>query len=158
MKNSSGNKTLPKTILIVDDDLNVLEVLGARLTSVGFGILKAASGAEALQLLRKEAVDLMISDVKMPNMGGVALFREAKTLCPDLPIVFLTAHGTIPSAVSAVKSGADDYLEKPFDGRDLVERIKRILGDTPSVGLPKDVPLPPRDGTPNRKRENEIAL
>jgi DNA-binding NtrC family response regulator len=118
---------LHKTILIVDDDINVLEVLGARLSSAGFAVLKAESGAEALQILRKESIDLMISDVKMPHMGGVALFKEARALCPGLPIVFLTAHGTIPSAVSAVKSGVDDYLEKPFDGRDLVKRINHIL-------------------------------
>lgn len=131
-----------KTILIVDDDANVLEVLGARLTSAGFGIHRAESGAEALQLLRKGPIDLMISDVKMPHMGGVALFKEARALCPDLPIVFLTAHGTIPSAVSAVKSGVDDYLEKPFDGRELVKRINQILDKTSPERLFENAPVP----------------
>ena len=127
-----------KTILIVDDDLNVLEVLGARLTSAGFRIFKAENGAEALQLLRKEQVDLMISDVKMPHMDGVALFKEARALCPDLPIIFLTAHGTIPNAVSAVKSGVDDYLEKPFDGRELVKRVNQIIDKTSPEQLPEN--------------------
>ncbi len=126
-----------QTILIVDDDLNVLEVLGARLTSAGFRIFKAENGAEALQLLRKEQVDLMISDVKMPHMDGVALFKEARALCSDLPIIFLTAHGTIPNAVSAVKSGVDDYLEKPFDGRELVKRVNQIL-DKGFTGQPPE--------------------
>jgi DNA-binding NtrC family response regulator len=128
---------LNQTILIVDDDLNVLEVLGARLTSAGFRIFKAENGAEALQLLRKEQVDLMISDVKMPHMNGVALFKEARALCSDLPIIFLTAHGTIPNAVSAVKSGVDDYLEKPFDGRELVKRVNQIL-DKGFTGQPPE--------------------
>ena len=131
MRDLKEEEVLRKTILIVDDDLNVLEVLGARLSSAGYRIRMAKSGAEALQILKAKPVDLMISDIKMPNMGGDTLFREAKTLHPELPVVFLTAYGTIPNAVSAVKSGAVDYLEKPFDGRELLQRIDRILGDNP---------------------------
>jgi DNA-binding NtrC family response regulator len=132
---------LDKTILIVDDDLNVLEVLGARLTSSGFGVLKAESAAEALKFLNQKPVDLMISDIKMPQKDGLALFKEAREIFPELPVFFLTAHGTIPSAVTAVKSGADDYLEKPFDGRELVQRVSRMLENQRSGALSEGEPI-----------------
>ncbi len=120
-----------RTVLIVDDDPNVLEVLGARLSSAGYRTLKATRGFDALRHIERDAVDVMISDVKMPHMGGEELFKEARSLCPHLPVVFLTAYGTIPDAVSAVKSGAADYLEKPFDGRELVRLIERVAGGSP---------------------------
>lgn len=132
---------MDKTILIVDDDLNVLEVLGARLTSSGFGVLKAESAAEALKFLNQKPVDLMISDIKMPQKDGLALFKEAREIFPELPVFFLTAHGTIPSAVTAVKSGADDYLEKPFDGRELVQRVSRMLENQRSGALSEGEPI-----------------
>ena len=130
-----------KTVLIVDDDLNVLEVLGARLSSAGFDILKAESADVALKLLGKNSVDLMISDIKMPQKDGLTLFKEAKALYPDLPVIFLTAHGTISNAVSAVKSGADDYLEKPFDGRELVQKVTRMLSDRQKEAIPEEEPI-----------------
>jgi DNA-binding NtrC family response regulator len=136
-----GN-ALNKTVLIVDDDLNVLEVLGARLSSAGFDILKAESADGALQLLGEKPVDLMISDIKMPQKDGFTLFKEARTLYPELPVIFLTAHGTISNAVSAVKSGADDYLEKPFDGRELVQKVTQMLSDRQ-----KEL-VPPPEGEP----------
>jgi DNA-binding NtrC family response regulator len=123
------DKAFAKKILIVDDDLNVLEVLGARLSSSGFAVMKAESAEEALEHLGKQPADLMISDIKMPHKDGLTLFKEAKDLYPELPVIFLTAHGTIPSAVSAVKSGANDYLEKPFDGRELVQKVTRMLSE-----------------------------
>lgn len=141
MSNSADDYKLKDTILIVDDDLNVLEVLGARLSSAGFGVLKAKNAEEALQYLKKQPVNLMVSDVKMPHKDGLTLFKESKAIFPDLPVVFLTAHGTIPTAVSAVKSGAADFLEKPFNGRDLVEKIKKILGSSPPVRSSVDDPM-----------------
>jgi len=135
------DKDQTKTILIVDDDLNVLEVLGARLSSSGFAILKAESAEEALQYLNNQPVDLMISDIKMPHKDGLTLFKEAKELYPELPVIFLTAHGTIPSAVSAVKSGANDYLEKPFDGRELIQKVTRMLSEIRPEKPPEVEPI-----------------
>jgi DNA-binding NtrC family response regulator len=141
MSDVMEDKQLMKTILIVDDDLNVLEVLGARLSSSGFSILKAESAEEALKYLDKQPVDLMISDIKMPRKDGLELFREAKELYPELPVIFLTAHGTIPSAVSAVKSGASDYLEKPFDGRELIKKVTHMLRELRSEKPPEVEPI-----------------
>ncbi len=126
------NKTNSDTsILIVDDDLNVLEVLEARLESAGFAIYKAENGRDAVRLLKDNKIDLMISDMKMPGMSGMEVLTKARMLQPGLPIIFLTAYGTIPDAVNAVKAGAVDYLAKPFDGRELVYKLRKVLGDSP---------------------------
>ncbi len=115
------------TVLIVDDDLNVLEVIDARLSSNGFHVLKASGAEKALKILQNDHVDLMISDMKMPGMGGLDLFSEVREFRPGLPVIFLTAYGSIPDAVSAVKAGAVDYVAKPFDGHELLRKLREIL-------------------------------
>lgn len=120
-------------ILIVDDDKNVLEVLEARLTSAGFSIHRAENGRTALKLLKEHQIDLMISDMKMPGMSGMEVLTKARSIQPGLPIIFLTAYGTIPDAVKAVKAGAVDYLAKPFDGRELVFKLRKVLEESPGL-------------------------
>ncbi len=126
------------TILIVDDDLNVLEVLEARLQSAGFRIYKAENGPDAVRVIKDNNIDLMISDMKMPGMSGMEVLDKARSLQPGLPIIFLTAYGTIPDAVKAVKAGAVDYLAKPFDGRELVYKLRKVLEGNPPLGATKD--------------------
>ncbi len=120
-------------ILIVDDDLKILQVLEARLQASGFNTLKAESGQEAIRLLKDNKIDLMISDMKMPGMSGMEVMNKARALHPGLPIIFLTAYGTIPDAVNAVKAGAVDYLAKPFDGRELVFKLRKVLEESPRL-------------------------
>jgi DNA-binding NtrC family response regulator len=122
-----------ETILIVDDDPHVLEVLYARLQSAGYTVLKAENGQAALALLKSNKIDLMVSDMKMPGMGGMEVLARARTMQPGLPIVFLTAYGTIPDAVKAVKAGAVDYLAKPFDGKELIGKLREVLDRRPRV-------------------------
>ncbi|MBU0970092.1 MAG: sigma-54 dependent transcriptional regulator, partial [Proteobacteria bacterium] len=81
----------------------------------------------AIQILKEKPVALMISDMKMPAMSGMDLFTEIQKILPHLPVIFLTAYGTIPDAVTALKKGAVDYISKPFDGRVLVSKINEIL-------------------------------
>jgi len=127
------------TVLIVDDDLNVLEVIDARLSSNGFHVLKASGAEKAIKILKNEHIDLMISDMKMPGMGGLDLFSEVRGFRPDLPVIFLTAYGSIPDAVSAVKAGAVDYVAKPFDGHELLRKLREILKNTePGQKLSED--------------------
>ncbi len=114
-------------VLIVDDDSSILEVLDARLTAAGFRIHKASSGPAALEILNNERVDVLVSDIKMPEMSGLELLEKIRPNFPQLPVIFLTAYGTIPNAVDAMKAGAIDYLTKPFDGKDLVRKIEKIL-------------------------------
>lgn len=111
-------------LLIVDDDSNILEVLDARFCAAGFRVFKSTDGPSAIKILEEETIDLVISDIKMPNMSGIELFQEIQQRKPEMPVIFLTAYGSIPEAVSAVHSGALDYLTKPFNGKDLVEKVE----------------------------------
>lgn len=116
-----------KRVMIVDDDPSLLEVLDARLSAAGLDVLKASCGADALKILKKQNIDLLVTDMKMPNMSGMELFEQVCESHPYLPVIFLTAYGTVPDAVEAIKAGAVDYLTKPFEGRELVRRIKDLL-------------------------------
>lgn len=119
------------SILIVDDDPHVLEVLQARLQASSFNVFKADNGPAALDILKKQEIDLLISDMKMPGMSGMDVLNKARGMKPGLPIIFLTAFGSIPDAVNAVKAGANDYLAKPFDGRELVAKLQKVLQKQP---------------------------
>jgi DNA-binding NtrC family response regulator len=121
----------PICVLIVDDDPSILEVLEARLTAAGFKAHKATNGSSALELLSKYPIDILVSDIKMPEMSGLELLEKTRTIFPQLPVIFLTAYGTIPDAVDAVKAGAVDYLTKPFDGKELVWKIEQIIATVP---------------------------
>lgn len=118
-------------VLIVDDDPPILEVLEARLAAGGFSVHRASSGPKALEILRKTEIDILVSDIKMPEMSGLELLQKTRINFPQLPVIFLTAHGTIPDAVDAVKAGAVDYLTKPFDGKDLIRKIEHIFSTFP---------------------------
>lgn len=118
------------TILVVDDDENILQVLEARLLSAGLSPLLADRAETALEMLAGEPVDLIISDVKMPGMGGQGLLREVAEHWPHIPVIMLTAHGTIPDAVDSMQAGAVDYLTKPFDGKELVRRVRARLEES----------------------------
>lgn len=136
--------TAHPSLLIVDDDINILEVLEARLTAAGFSVYKASDGMTALSILAAENIDLVVSDVKMPNMGGMQLFQEIQSIAPGLPVIFLTAYGSIPEAVNAVQAGAVDYLTKPFDGKILVKKIRGCLAN-----LASQSPSPPPENSQN---------
>ncbi len=116
-----------QSILIVDDDRNVLEVLEARLSSAGFSVFKTAEPKDAMDILTANPIDLMISDMKMPGMSGMELFHDVRSFQPSLPVIFLTAYGSIPDAVSAMKAGAVDYIAKPFDGQELLKKLRKAL-------------------------------
>lgn len=128
------------SILVVDDDLHVLEVIEARLSSSGFQVCKASGVQEAIGILKDKKIDLIVSDMKMPGMGGMHLLKNVRSLVPGLPLIFLTAYGTIPDAVRAVKAGAVDYLVKPFDGRDLINKIRKILKNGYKSSAPGEIP------------------
>ncbi len=116
-------------ILIVDDDENILEVIRARLEASGYRVETFPDPLEALDLLREEACDLIVSDVRMPQIDGIEFLRRVRQLRHGVPVILLTAYGTIPSAVEAIKEGAFDYLTKPFQGKDLVKTVERALAE-----------------------------
>jgi len=125
------------TILVVDDDKNILQVLEARLAFANYKTLTASSAEAAVEVLASHHVDLVVSDVKMPGMGGVGLLREVLAQWPLVPVILLTAYGSIPDAVSTIRSGAADYLTKPFDGHQLLAKIAELLGRQPEKSAAK---------------------
>jgi len=116
------------TILVVDDDKNIIQVLEARLAFAHYKTITARSAEDAVETLAQHPVDLIVSDVKMPGMGGVGLLNEVLVQWPHIPVILLTAYGTIPDAGSSIRSGAADYLTKPFDGHQLLQKIAGLLG------------------------------
>ncbi|MCG3462410.1 two-component system response regulator GlrR [Xenorhabdus bovienii] len=117
----------PARLLLVDDDPGLLKLLGMRLTSEGFRVTTAESGHEALRLLAKEKADLVISDLRMDEMDGMALFAEIQKQHPGMPVIILTAHGSIPDAVAATQQGVFSFLTKPVDRDALYKAIDAAL-------------------------------
>lgn len=95
----------PAHLLLVDDDPGLLKLLSLRLTSEGYSVVTAESGAEGLRVLNREKVDLVISDLRMDEMDGMQLFAEIQKVQPGMPVIILTAHGSIPDAVAATQQG-----------------------------------------------------
>jgi two-component system response regulator AtoC len=118
---------MAKRILIVDDEPSIRMVLRAHLTRSGYQVTAAENGAEAIALLRNEEFHLVVSDLKMPIVGGMKLLSHCQEVYPGLPVVLITAHGTVDSAVAAIKSGAHDYVTKPFDSDELLPIIRKGL-------------------------------
>jgi two-component system response regulator FlrC len=114
-------------VLIVEDDHDLLEALCDTLKLAGYETLSAESGDEALAILKKQIVGLVVSDVQMKNMDGFALLREIKALNPAIPVLLMTAYGDIERAVAAMRAGACDYLLKPFESASLVSYVARYL-------------------------------
>ncbi|EIB97925.1 MULTISPECIES: two-component system response regulator GlrR [Pantoea] len=120
-------------LLLVDDDPSLLKLLGMRLSSEGYQVTTAASGPEALRLLQKEKIELVISDLRMDEMDGLALFGEIQKRHTGLPVIILTAHGSIPDAVSATQQGVFSFLTKPVDRDALYKAIDEALAQQAPV-------------------------
>ena len=114
-------------LLLVDDDADLLRLLTMRLGASGYRVSTAASAEAALARLAVELPQLVISDIRLPDRDGLALFQAIRAQYPALPVILLTAHGTIPDAVEATSLGAYAYLTKPFDAKVLLERIAQAL-------------------------------
>jgi len=106
-------------VLVVDDEANIRRVLAAQLSREGYEVHTAEGGEQAIEVLQEHHIDLVITDLRMPNVDGMELLRHVVMMDPDLPVVILTAHGTVDNAVEALKTGAFDYITKPFDQADL---------------------------------------
>ena len=112
-------------VLVVEDDVSLREALSDTLQLAGYSVASAADGATALEALDKEKFDVVVSDVQMGPMDGSALLRNIKKLHPQLPVILMTAYGTIQKAVEAMHDGAADYIVKPFEIDALVSIIER---------------------------------
>ncbi len=114
-------------ILVVDDDPGLLKLMKARLEGAGFQPTLVEAGEEAVALAEQQLFDLAILDLKMEGLNGIQLMEELLRLQPFLPVIILTAYGTISEAVEATKKGAYDFLTKPFDAKDLLYRLGKAL-------------------------------
>jgi two-component system response regulator GlrR len=126
--------TLQKTILIVDDDPDLLKLLALRLGAAGYGVQTAESGERALAAIAVSRPDVVVTDLKMGGMDGLALFEAIQRTAPTLPVLILTAHGTIPDAVDATRRGVFGFLPKPFEARDLLAQVEQALKLSSSPG------------------------
>jgi len=123
----------PANLLLVDDDPSLLKLLGMRLSSEGFRVTTAESGHDALRVLGREQIDLVISDLRMDEMDGMALFAEIQKRQPGMPVIILTAHGSIPDAVAATQQGVFGFLTKPVDRDALYKAIDEALAQSMPV-------------------------
>ncbi|MFJ9452470.1 sigma 54-interacting transcriptional regulator [Herbaspirillum sp. NPDC101397] len=123
----------PRHLLLVDDDADLLQLLSLRLTANGYRVTGVASAEAAQAQLAMDLPALVISDIRLPGKDGLALFDEIRAQYPALPVILLTAHGTIPDAVDATTRGAFAYLTKPYDAKILLAKIEQALSLTAAV-------------------------
>jgi two-component system response regulator AtoC len=116
-----------KQVLIVDDEPNLRKILSAQLSRDGYDVLTAEDGEQGLTQLREHHIDLVITDLKMPRVDGMTLLKRALEEEPELPVVMITAHGTIDTAVEALKRGAFDFVTKPFDKDEVRQIVAKAL-------------------------------
>ena len=117
------------SILIIDDEPYLRRSLGLILQRAGYSVTTAANASEAMQLLQAGAYDLTFLDIKLPDQNGIQLFPQIRDIYPEMPILILTAHATLDTAIGAVRMGAQDYLLKPIDPEGILSRVESILSE-----------------------------
>lgn len=120
-------------ILVVDDDLDMLHLIGLRLSAAGYQVSEASSGEAALLSFYSNRPQMVLTDLRMGKMDGLALFEHLRREAPTMPVIILTAHGTIPDAVVATQKGVFSFLTKPFNGQELLRRVADAIRLSPSL-------------------------
>lgn len=129
---------MAKKILLVDDEPRILTLLHSLLRTEGLEAVSAKDGQSAIDLLKAQKFDLLITDIRMAPMDGMELFKAARAECPDIPVILLTAYGSVETAIEAMKHGAFDYLTKPFKVDELILRVRSAL-DRSEIKAERDV-------------------
>jgi len=117
-------------ILLVDDEADLVVAMAERLALRGFQVQTATTAAEALGHLDESQFDVLVLDLKMPGIGGLGLMAEMKRKHPHLPVILFTGHGSVADAERGMQEGAFDYLIKPIDVEELMEKIRSAAGST----------------------------
>lgn len=133
-QSNSASTPSSAPILLVDDDRDLLELLSIRLRRAGLAVCTSESGLDALSFLRTRQAAAVVTDLKMDRMDGLELLREIEANYPLLPVVLMTAHGSIPDAVAATKQGAFAFLTKPLDAAELIATLRRAVARHASAG------------------------
>ncbi|MDY0131807.1 MAG: response regulator [Desulforegulaceae bacterium] len=115
---------IPTKVLIVDDEKDFVEMFSLRLQETGEKVFTAYGGKECLDTLAVEDIDVVVLDIKMPEMDGIEVLREIKKRHPIVEVILLTGHGAIETAVTGMKLGAYDYLLKPADAREMAQKLE----------------------------------
>ncbi|MFH2092376.1 MAG: response regulator [Pseudomonadota bacterium] len=123
MMSTSHSDNTAITVLLVDDEKGYLNVLSNRLARRSIIATKAFSGTQAIQILRKQDFDVVVLDLKMEDMDGIQVLKVIKKLVPELPVIILTGHGSQTAADEGMLSGAFDYLSKPCELSELIQKI-----------------------------------
>ncbi|MGC9524071.1 MAG: response regulator transcription factor RpaB [Limnospira sp.] len=128
----------PDKILIADDEAAIRRILTTRLSMVGYGVVAAADGQQAIDLFERENPDLVVLDVMMPKLNGYGVCQKIRAIS-DVPIIMLTALGDVADRITGLELGADDYLTKPFSPKELEARIHAILRRFKDTTLPQEL-------------------
>ena len=140
---------MTSSILLVEDQPSLMRMLSSSLAERGYSVVAAGNGEEALARIEEREFDVIVTDVVMPGLGGLELLDQARALNPQAAVILMTGYATIDSAVAALRGGACDYLEKPFEPDDLSARVERLLRRRVEVGPERPPsPLPPPGGDP----------
>jgi len=127
-----------KKALVIDDEQIVLDSVGTLLRDEGFDVDVCLSGRKGLDWAIERKYDVILTDIRMPDIGGIRVLRDIKRIHPSLPVIMITGYASVDSAVQAMKLGAADYIEKPFEPEQLIDSVNRALGvsqETEEQGL-----------------------
>lgn len=124
MASEKNTRLTPIRLLLIDDEVGYVDVLSNRLTKRNFQVGKANSGTEAFQILRRKDFDVAVLDLKMEDMDGIEILKILKKMAPELVVIMLTGHGSAEAAHEGIKQGAYDYLTKPCELDELIEKIR----------------------------------
>jgi len=133
MPDSDQPSTKRMRLLLVDDEESYVNVLSKRMTKRNFEVSSALSGAQAIRILRKQDFDAVVLDLKMEDMDGIEVLKILKTMAPELPVIMLTGHGSETAAREGITFGAFDYLTKPCDLDELIEKIRAACEASPKT-------------------------
>jgi FixJ family two-component response regulator len=135
------NDELEQSVFVVDDEPRVCEAIRETLEAPSVKITCFNSGLECLMQLGKHKCDLLITDLKMPQMDGVELLTKARAIAPWLPVLMITGYGDIPTAIKAIKAGVVDFIEKPLVKKSFVRQVKSLLQESVSLNAHVGTPL-----------------
>lgn len=122
-----------KKALVIDDEQIILDSVGTLLRDEGFDVDVTLSARKGLDWAIERRYDIILSDIRMPDIGGMRVLRDVKRIHPSLPVIIITGYATVRSAIQAMKLGAAEYIEKPFEPEELIESVSRALGMTPEA-------------------------
>jgi len=137
----NNGKYRKKHIFFIDDEPIIREVIRETLEGLGFNVSSFGSPTECLAQLRSQECDLLITDLKMPEKDGIDLLNDIKHLAPWVPVLIITGYGDIPTAVKAMKSGAVDFIEKPLDKANFVQKIRSVFQRNVTIDSESGDPL-----------------